>query len=64
MNKSTIIWLNTRNWCEMNPDKTAAIVTPNGTFQIKFVKKIEKNDNYTVHEFDESKNWIEKYFLE
>lgn len=36
-------WISTRNWCLQNPQKLAAIVTPIGVFEIKFVpvKKIE-----------------------
>jgi hypothetical protein len=34
--KSFAKWNGVRLWCEMNPDKKAAIVTPRGTFTVTF----------------------------
>jgi len=34
--KSYLLWLHMRNWCEVNPNKVAAVVTPFGMFEIKF----------------------------
>ena len=42
MMKTYTTWLTTRMWCLANPDKKAAIVTPEGTFTIVFQPKSEK----------------------
>ena len=36
MNKSFMAWQNTKAWCMENPGKSAAIVTPIGSFTIVF----------------------------
>lgn len=37
--KSHSLWESTKVWCQANPDKQAAIVTPQGTFTIIFKPK-------------------------
>ena len=34
--KTELIWLQVRLWCEQNPDKIAAIKTPDGSFFVTF----------------------------
>jgi hypothetical protein len=43
--KSTKLWLDTRSWCEQNPDRTAAIYTPQGTFEITFKPRRDAHFN-------------------
>lgn len=57
--KSYITWTQTRNWCMQNPDKLAAIVTPEGIFEVQF--KLRKKSEYPV---EEDHDWIRKQFVD
>lgn len=52
MNKSFIRWIQTRNWCELNPGKKAAIVTPYGRFEIIYIVHEKLEEKYESVEFD------------
>ena len=60
--KSYLVWWHTRNWCKENPNKIAAVVCPEGRFEITF-----KPNPIVVVEFDESRElpfeWLKERFL-
>lgn len=62
-NKTYLTWIHTRNWCEMNPEKTAAVVTPFGRFEIVYYENKPKETKLESVEFDHY-DWIEKFFRE
>ena len=35
------VWRETRRWCENNPGKTAAVVTPMGMFTVKYESSLK-----------------------
>ena len=39
--KSVAAWRETKQWCERNPGKKAAIVTPDGTFEMVYTKQAD-----------------------
>lgn len=59
--KTYLIWTHTRNWCEQNPEKIAAIITPKGYFEITFKPRdILSEKGFVTKEYD----WLEKFFIE
>jgi hypothetical protein len=42
MNKTFRVWELTKQWCEQNPGKLAAVVTPRGMFTITFKESPHK----------------------
>ena len=64
MNQKTYLaWLHTRNWCESNPEKIAAIITPYGRFEIKYIVNQPRDIKLEVSEINQF-DWIKKKFLE
>lgn len=59
-NKTYLTWTYTRGWCEKNPEKMAAIVTPKGIFEIVFRPMEEKEISFKTEEY----GWINKFFIE
>jgi len=55
--KSYLLWLHMRNWCEVNPNKVAAVVTPFGMFEIKFTPNKKDESEYEVKYFDQLKKY-------
>lgn len=51
MNKSFLTWIQIRNWCELNPEKTAAIITPFGRFEIRYFINKPKDIKLETMEF-------------
>ena len=46
MNQKTYMaWLSTIKWCECNPGKKAAIVTPDGVFEMTFTSDKTKRES-------------------
>lgn len=60
MNKFYINWFQTMQWCENNPEKLAAIITPKGIFEIKF--KISTKEKYNFEGIDS--DWMSKYYIQ
>lgn len=54
--KAWLAWLNTTEWCRNNPTKWAAIVTPHGIYEIKFIPLKKEPEFKTEHiVYEESK---------
>lgn len=62
--RTHIVWRQVREWCHKNPQKIAAIATPEGIYEIKFVPNgVEKRGvDLTLTEPSDSHSWVKDRF--
>jgi hypothetical protein len=52
--RQMLVWLHTRNWCEIHPRQKAAIFTPMGMFEVIFYPDSKDSDaDKLIFEFHE-----------
>jgi hypothetical protein len=57
-------WLSVSVWCRRHPSKLAAVVSPDGVFEVKYIPKGEMKGAEDVQAHHLNLDWVIKRFLD